>query len=277
MPAVPTLRPIRFTLVPLLLAGLAVSSLEAQTLSGRPFRTEAASTLDWGEHAVEVGAEYMGEMTPLPILGAGLEGDYWRAPVLRYRAGLGRAELQVAGALMTGFSPEAAGRESEDEVGDFAIWLKIEALREAPGRPGLGVLVGTKLPNASDETGLGTDESDVFLGLALSKTVGVHELRLNLGLAILGDPVANSSQEDLLTYGLAGRHGERHAFLWEIWGRALSEDGRDLDEATARIGYGWFGERLRFDASILAGLEESSGDLGASVGVTWLLGAARDQ
>ena len=155
--------------------------------------------------------------------------------------------------------------------------MKIEALREAPGRPGLGILIGTKLPNASDETGLGTDETDFFLGLALSRSLGVHELRLNLGLAVLGDPSVQASQEDLLTYGLAGRHGERHAFLWEVWGRALSEDDRDLDEATARLGYGWFGERVHFDASLLVGLEDSSGELGASIGVTWLLGTARAQ
>lgn len=269
------MRPLRPLLAFAILSACLASSTVAQTLSGRPFRTEAASTLDWGEHAIEVGAEFMSEMVPLPILGAAVEGDYWRAPVLRYRAGLGRAELQVAGALLSGFSPEAVGLESEDEVGDFAIWLKIEALREAPGRPGLGILVGTKLPNASDETGLGTDETDVFLGLALSKDTGAHELRLNLGLAILGDPAANSSQEDLLTYGLAGRHGRRHAFLWEVWGRALGEDGRDLDEATARVGYGWFGSRVHFDASLLFGLEESSGDVGATLGVTWLLGTPR--
>jgi hypothetical protein len=277
MPEVPAVRPFRLAVVLSLLAAFAGSAAQAQTLSGRPFRTEAASTLDWGEHALELGGEYRSEMTPLPILGAGVQGDYWRVPVLRYRAGLGRAEVQVAGALMTGFSPDPAGLDSEDEVGDFAIWLKIEALREAPGRPGLGVLVGTKLPNASDETGLGTDETDVFLALALSKTTGVHELRLNLGLAILGDPATDSSQEDLLTYGLAGRHGDRHAFLWEVWGRALGDEDRDLEESTARLGYGWFGERVSFDASLLVGLEDVSGDLGASLGVTWLLGAARAQ
>ena len=251
--------------------------LEAQTLSGRPFRTEAATTLDWGEHAVEVGAEMMSEMTPLPIFGSAVKGDYWRAPVLRYRAGLGRAEVQVAGAAATGFSPDDPALDSESEVGDFALWLKIEALREAPGRPALGFLIGTKLPNASDETGLGTDETDFFVALALSKRMGMHELRLNLGLAILGDPTLLASQEDLLTYGLAGRHGDRHSFLWEIWGRALGDDGRDLEESTARLGYGWFGERVHFDASLLLGLEDVSGDLGASIGVTWLLGAARPQ
>jgi hypothetical protein len=255
----------------LLSAPLATS----QTLSGRPFRTEAANTLDWGEHAVEIGAEYMSEMTPLPILDPAARGDSWRAPVVRYRAGLGRAEFQVAGGLMTGFSDDAAGLDSVDEVGDFAFWVKVEALRDSPGRPGLGFLAGAKMPNASNETGLGTDESDVFLGLVMSKQTGIHELRMNLGLAILGDPAINSSQKDLMTYGVAGRHGDRHAFLWEVWGRAAGDDGRSLEESTVRMGYGYFGDRMSFDASLLAGLEDNSGDLGASLGVTWQFGSAR--
>ncbi len=266
--------PLRFaaTLVAL---SLFATALHAQTLSGRPFRTEAAETLDWGEHAIEIGVDYMSEMTPLPILDGSARGDYWRAPVLRYRAGLGRAEFHVAGALLTGFSPDAPGLDSEEEIGDFALWLKVQALKEAAGRPGLGFLVGTKMPNASDETGLGTDESDVFLGLVLSKHVGIHEMRLNLGLAILGDPLTNAAQQDLLTYGLAGRHGDRHALLWEVWGRAFGDEERGLEESTLRLGYGLFGDSVSFDASLLVGLEENSGDLGASLGVTWLLGSPR--
>lgn len=268
--------PLRLAVAATVAVALSCATLcESQTLSGRPFRTEAASTLDWGEHAVEIGADYMSEMTPLPILDSTARGDSWRAPVVRYRAGLGRAEFQVAGALMTGFSPDAPGLSSEQEVGDFAFWMKIEAVQDAPGRPGVGFMVGAKMPNASDETGLGTDESDVFLGLLLSNRRGAHELRLNLGLAILGDPTVNSAQQDLLTYGLAGRHGDRHAFLWEVWGRALGDEGRDLDESTLRVGYGYFGDKMSFDASLLAGLDDNSGDLGASLGVTWQLGSAR--
>ena len=267
--------PLRFAAAAIVLALCSASISEAQTLSGRPFRTEAVTTLDWGEHAVEVGAEYMSEMTPLPILDSTARGDAWRAPVLRYRAGLGRAEFQVAGSLQAGFSPDALGLPSETEVGDFAFWMKVEAVKDAPGRPGFGFMVGAKMPNASDETGLGTDEADIFLAMLLSKRVGVHELRLNVGLAILGDPTMNSAQEDLMTYGVAGRHGDRHSFLWEVWGRTLGDDTRDLDESTLRIGYGYFGDKMSFDASLLAGLDDNSGDLGASLGVTWQLGSAR--
>jgi hypothetical protein len=247
----------------------------AQSLSGRPFRTESATTFAWGLHVLDVGVEAMDGAVPVPLLDD-TGGELVRVPVVRYRLGLGRAELDIGGPAWQLFDPDHPTREDEDEVGDLELFFKVGLLREAPGRPSLGVSVAARLPNASEETGLGSDETDVFAAFLLSKEWDVHEIRLNVGLAILGDPLEDGSQEDLATYGLAGRHGERHCFIWEAWGRALeSDDERDLTESTLRLGYAYWSRRVTADVAVLVGLDETSGDLGLAAGASWLFGQAR--
>ena len=258
-----------------MLALLLAGASAAQTLDGRPLRTESARTLAFGEHAVEIGAEGRAGVTPLAILDPLASGDHARAPVLRWRIGFGRSELQLSGAPWQHFDSDAGGVRSSSAVSDLTFWLKVQATRGGGPRPALGFAVGTKMPNAGDETGLGTDESDVFAQVLLDRVWGSHEVRLNLGLAILGDPHRLRSQEDLLTYGVAGRHGKEHALIWELWGRALSDSSRNIDESALRLGWARRHGRFEADASLLIGLERNSGDLGVTAGVTAVLGHAR--
>ena len=62
----------------------------------------------------------------------------------------------------------------------------------------------TKLPNASNESGLGLDTTDFFVTGLIGKTVQSVRIVGNIGL---GDPVAirptGDRQNDVLTYGLS--------------------------------------------------------------------------
>ena len=256
----------------LVLSALGASLASGQSLDGRPFRTFEPAPLASGQQVLELGADWRSRIVPLPILSPD-KGTLFQAPVIRYRIGFGRAELTLGGAVRQRFDRDAPGALTSEEYGDLAFWVKVAAVKQGHRRPALSFDLGAKLPNANNESGLGTDEADTFGGVILGHAGPAHDLRLNLGLAILGDPVNRASQEDMLTYGVAGRHGARHALLWEIWGRGASSDKRrDIEESTLRLGYGHFGRRASFDVSILEGLRHSSGDLGASAGVTWLLG-----
>lgn len=247
----------------------------AQSLDGHPYRTMSATPLPLGAHVLEFGLEHRTSAVPQPLLSP-VQGDLTRAPEIRYRIGFGRAELSVGIPGWQSFSPDSKLLDSQDEGGDFSFWATVNALKQRRGRPALAFALGAKLPNASDESGLGTDESDTFLAILLGHAMRDFEWRFNLGLAILGDPLANSSQEDLLTYGLAGRHGRRHCFAWEIYGRTLSsDDARELDESTLELGYVFIGRRVTAELSLLTGLTENSGDLGASAGVAWRFGSSR--
>lgn len=262
----------------LLLAAAALSlaaPLAAQSLEGHPFRTLSPTPLRSGGHVFELGLEHRSSAVPQPLL-SDEEGDLTRVPEMRYRIGFGRAELSVGLPGWQSFSPDSPLLDDESEVGDVSFWVTVNALPQRRSRIALGFALGAKLPNASDESGLGTDESDTFLAFLMGHSARDFEWRLNLGLAILGDPLVDSSQEDLLTYGLAFRHGRRHCFAWEIYGRTMSsDDARELEESTLEAGYLFVGRRVSAEISLLAGLTENSGDLGASAGVAWRFGSAR--
>ena len=257
------------------LVAASAAAASAQSLDGHPFRTMSPTPLRGGAQELEVGLEYRASAVPQPLL-SDETGDLLRVPELRYRIGFGRAELSVGGAAWQTFSPDSSALDDESEPGDISFWVTVNALKQRRSRVALAFALGAKMPNASDESGLGTDEADTFFAVLLGHSSREFEWRLNLGLAILGDPVHDASQEDLLTYGIAGRHGRRHCFAWELYGRALSsDDARELDESTLKAGYLYQGRRISAEFSLLAGLTDGTGDIGASTGVAWHFGDAR--
>ena len=265
--------PGRATLLAVSIA-LACGPAAAQSLDGQPFRTLSPTPLRSGGSELQVGAEYRSHAVPQPLL-ADEEGDHLQAPELRYRIGFGRAELSVGGAAWQQFSPDGAAKNDESETGDLSFWVTVNALRQHRGRIALGFALGAKLPNAGDEEALGTDEADTFFAVLLGHSSARNEWRVNVGLAILGDPLVHASQEDMLTYGLAGRHGRRHCLAWEIYGRTLSsDDARDIEESTVEAGYLYRGRRADVDVSILHGLTRNSGDFGMSAGMAIRFGEA---
>lgn len=77
--------------------------------------------------------------------------------------------------------------------------------------PALWVDWVVKLPNAQDESGLGTDETDAFLSLVALWEKGAWGAGLRGGLAIWGDPLQFANQDDAALFALHLKHvGERH-------------------------------------------------------------------
>ncbi len=93
---------------------------------------------------------------------------------------------------------------STSDSGDFTFGTKVWLLKEKPRRPSFAFLYEVKLPNGSNEGGAATDETDFFGYLITSKGMGKKDiLHGNLGLGILGNPFANSSQNDIFILRLA--------------------------------------------------------------------------
>lgn len=253
--------------LPVIALALTCASVGAQSLDGHPFRTLSPTALRAGGHEVQIGADYRTNAVTQPLLSDGA-GDLLQAPEVRHRIGFGRAELSIGGPAWQHLSPDGVSRDDADGPGDFSFWVIVNAVRQRRSRIALGFAYGAKMPNADDEDGLGTDEADTFFAVLLGHASTRHEWRLNVGLAVLGDPAANASQEDLLTYGLAGRHGRRHCLAWEIYGRTLStDDARDIEESTLEAGYLYRGRRADVEVSLVHGLARNSGDLGVSAGM----------
>lgn len=252
--------------LPALALALTCGSVSAQSLDGHPFRTLSPTALRAGGHEVQVGADYRTNAVTQPLLSA-REGDLLQAPEIRHRIGFGRAELSIGGPAWQWLSPDGVSRDT-DGPGDLSFWMVVTALRQRRSRVALGFAYGAKMPNADDEDGLGTDEADTFFAVLVGHASTLNEWRLNVGLAVLGDPAVNASQEDMLTYGLAGRHGRHHCIAWEIYGRTLSsDDARDLEESTLEAGYLYRGRRADVEVSLVHGLTRNSGDLGVSAGM----------
>jgi hypothetical protein len=84
----------------------------------------------------------------------------------------------------------------------------------------------TKLPNASNESGLGLDTTDFHASLLIAKTVESVRIVTNLGVSILGDPTRGDRQNDVLTYGASFARAvtQRAELIGEINGRASTRD-----------------------------------------------------
>jgi hypothetical protein len=214
------------------------------------------------------------------------EGSLLRAPVVSLRYGASdNVEFQIEGAAQVwGFADQAKlgekgkpawkskpvgkGRD-EHEVGDFTLWTKWLALKEKKKRPAMALRWGVKLPNASDESGLSTDETDVYGSVVVSRALGgKSRLDANLGLAILGDPTEVRQQNDVFTYGasLTRVMSADTLLLMEIAG--ASGKGHAPPRSVARLGVRWHAHRgFHLFAAGLAGLTSRSPDWGVVVGM----------
>ena len=106
-----------------------------------------------------------------------------RVPVLGLSFGLSSiAELQIDGGLYNRLhvtdrvqAPLSSmldfDGDSTSDFEDITVATKIRMLSETPGRPALGLRFATKLPNASNENGIGNDTTDFYASLLIGKTV----------------------------------------------------------------------------------------------------------
>lgn len=258
----------------------------------RPFLTEDPQTIGAGLILIETGVDWMQAIT-FPV--SGLRGDLVSGPTIGISVGVGPiAEIQVDGSPYRQLriterraAPLSAGLsisgDTTTAVDDVVIATKLRLLNESRGRPSIGLRFATRLPNASNESGLGHDTTDFFASFLVGKTVARVRWVANAGVAIVGDPIVAARQEDLLTFGmsLAARLGRGVELVSEYNGRmnlaASSPVPGTENRGVARAGLRFSRGRVRLDAAALAGATSTDLDFGATAGLTWTFRAFRIQ
>src|SRR5258705_6014345 len=178
----------------------------------RPLITEDPEPIGAGRVLIEGGIE-AAHNQQYPV--SGLKGNLWRVPTVGISIGISSiAEFQIDGGLYDTLSIKerraaplsnqlTVDGTSTHDVSDTVVATKIRFMAESASRPALGVRFATKLPNASNESGLGLDTTDFYMSLLGAKTVQSIRVVGNFGFGILADPTNGNRQNDVLTYGLS--------------------------------------------------------------------------
>jgi hypothetical protein len=155
----------------------------------------------------------------------------------------------------------------------------VRLLGETAGRPAIGLRMATKLPNASNESGLGLDTIDFYSALLLGKTVRSVRIVGNFGLGILSDPTNGTRQNDVFTYGLSLARALTNQFevVAEVNGRmnARSENTPPGTESRSlvRAGVRFTQATVRLDGALLLGLTSRDPSWGFTIGATYVFNA----
>lgn len=254
----------------------------------RPLVTEDPEVVGAGRILVEGGVDYGRDML---FPASGLTGNLLRAPLIGFSIGLSSiAELQVDGGLYNKLSItdrrdaplsdmlDVSGSSASD-LEDLVFATKIRIVAEGPTRPALGIRLATKLPNASNENGIGLDTTDFYLTGLVAKTVQSIRVVGNAGVGILGDPTRGDAQNDVLAYGLSFARALTNAteVVAEVNGRAHVRDS-DAPPGTEsrsalRLGGRYTRSMLRVDGGIIVGLTTRDPGFGVTVGATYVFNA----
>ncbi len=270
--------------------GLVMALAAGAGAQQRPLVTEDPLTVGTGQILLESGVDVARGIT-FPV--SGLRGNLVSVPTIGISVGVGPiAEVQIDGSFyrrltITERNPGPfAGAlsftgDTTSAVDDFVIATKLRVLNEAPGRPAIGVRFATRLPNASNESGLGLDTTDFFASVLIGKTVRSLRTVGNVGVAIVGDPVVAARQEDLLTFGLSLARAVNGGLelVTEYNGRlnlaATSPVAGSESRGVARAGLRYTHGPVRVDAAGLIGATTPDLDLGFTAGLTWVFTAFR--
>src|SRR5436190_5704269 len=204
----------------------------------RPLVTEDPEVIGAGLILVEGGFDYSRDIL-FPL--SGLQGNLLRAPTLGVSIGISSiAELQIDGGLYNrltvthrGVGPAPLASQlnftgdSTHAVEDIVLATKIRIVGETAGHPAFGVRFAPKVPNASNESGLGLDTTDFHAQVLVGKTVRSVRIVGNFGLGILGDPTRGDNQNDVLEYGLSVARAVREGLevVGEANGRSNTRSG----------------------------------------------------
>jgi hypothetical protein len=250
----------------------------------RPLVTEDPETIGAGLVLLEGGFDIQQDVF---YPASGLQGNLLRVPTLGASFGISSiAELQIDGGLYDGLSIKSrrdaplsslldfSGDHTHD-VEDFVIATKIRLLSESPTRPAVGVRFATKLPNASNESGLGLDTTDFYASALLGKTVQSIRFVGNAGLGILADP-QGPRQNDVFTYGFSIARAVRQGLevVGEINGRLNTRGGTPPvgteSRGAMRIGGRFTRSTVRADAGLIFGMTSRDPSIGLTAGLTWV-------
>ena len=272
----------------LLLAAFAIVALATFTnAQQRPLITEDVDIIPPGTIRIEAGIDFL-QGAKYPV--SGLTGDLTRVGVIGVNVGLSpNVEFQIEGVAQNFLSINsrgasaipltlAPGVNSVNDTGDFTLATKIKLRAESPRGPSLGFRFGVQLPNSNQSRGIGLNQTNAFGSILVGKKFG-HEGRFNtfgnLGIAILTAPTTLFTQNDVITYGLAGifRVNKQFSVAGEVNGRANTRPGDGPlgteSQAEARLGMQIRASGLRFDFAGIKGLTNFTHNSGVTIGVTY--------
>jgi hypothetical protein len=271
----------------LLLITLAVLTLSVTTSAQqRPLLTEDVDIIPPGSIRIEAGIDFLQGAT---YSVSGLTGDLTRVGVIGVNIGFSpNVEFQVEGVAQNFLSINsrgpsaiplelAPGANSANDTGDFTLAAKFKLRAETRRGPSLGFRFGVQLPNSNQGRGIGLNQTNAFGSVLVGKKFG-RDGRFNtfgnLGIAILTAPTQLFSQNDVITYGLAGifRVNKQFSVAGEINGRASTRSNAQLgteSQAEARLGMQIRASGLRFDFAGIKGLTSFTHNSGVTVGVTY--------
>jgi Putative MetA-pathway of phenol degradation len=249
----------------------------------RPLVTEDPETIGGGRILTEFGFEHGWDQF---FPASGLTGDLLRVPIVGVSVGLSSiAELQVDWGFYQRLAitnrepaPLAFKLEVDDDetsdVEDMVIATKLRFVSERGARPAFALRLGTKLPNASNESGLGLDTTDFFATLLVGRTAGSTRYVGNIGLGIFGDPLRGDRQSDMLLYGFSIAHALHEGFevVGEIngrfqWAEEFPTPGAE-SRAVFRGGVRYTVGAGRIDGGLLFGATSRDPGIGIMFGYT---------
>lgn len=194
----------------------------------------------------------------------------------------------------TDFTEYANGMTNidHDDEGTGDLRIKLKTTPYEFGRHRMGFQFITKLPNASQGEGLGTNETDFTSQILFSSDWGRLKTHLNAGFAVLGDPSVNANQNDYFVWGVGGEYAltDSLTLMAEIEGSTAGEHGttgfaENIAEnsegnarARARVALtGPIGD-WRWGVSGFKGVNSHTEDWGVQFGMsrTWGLGGPTD-
>ncbi|MGA2262550.1 MAG: transporter [Acidobacteriota bacterium] len=245
----------------------------------RAIKTETAELVPIGSVRADLGLEFLHRAR---YSLSGFEGDLLRMGTISFHIGVGDyAEFQLSGVgrdFLTitkraqAILPTTVSGDTTSDFGDLILGAKLRFAPEKGARPAIAFKFAVQLPNATNESGLGTDETEFYSSMLFSKHIGKAQVSGNVGLAILGSPVQPNSQADMLTYGL-GITVPLHAGL-ELIGEVSGRQGpahrignEDLSQAQAGVRLRVAG--LRWDLAGVAGLKHFNPGSGLSLDVSY--------
>jgi hypothetical protein len=253
----------------------------------RPLVTEDVDIIPPGTIRIEAGIDFM---QGAKYTVSGLKGDLTRVGVIGVSFGMGpNVEFQIEGVAQNYLSINSRGASaiqlnlapnanSTNDTGDFTLSAKFKLRNETRRGPSLGFRFGVQLPNSSQGTGIGLNQTNAYGSILVGKKFG-EDGRFNtfgnIGLAILTAPTQLFSQNDVLTYGVAGiyRLNKQFSIAGEVNGRANTRPGNGPlgteSMSEARLGMQIHASGLRFDFAGIKGLTSFSPNSGFTVGVTY--------
>src|SRR2546428_9908755 len=182
----------------------------------RPLITEDVDIIPPGSLRIEAGVDFV-QKARFPV--SGLTGDLTRAGVIGINIGFApNVEFQIEGIAQNVLSINSRGTSaiplnlasnanSTSDIGDFTLWAKIKLRNETRHAPSFGFRFGVQLPNSNQARGIGLNQTNAYGQILFGKKFG-QDARVNtfgnLGIGILTAPTSLFSQNDVLTYGVAG-------------------------------------------------------------------------